>query len=24
LTISPFAPLVQPPGIPFHIHLLPW
>jgi hypothetical protein len=24
VTISPFAPLVQPPGIPFHIHLLPW
>ncbi len=23
VTISPFAPLVQPPGIPVHIHLLP-
>jgi hypothetical protein len=21
--VSPFAPLVQPPGIPVHIHLLP-
>ncbi len=23
VTISPFAPLVQPPGTPVHIHLLP-